>query len=190
MSLQDLIKHTNENGHAPVDAEAVKSWIIDNHYQDEVHFYPAPFDDDKLRGMIRKYIYHDKPYSDPLFCCDILYSDKLNQCWRRFVCVKEMMHVFDGDNTVSKTPEQIADLADNLTNQMMVLDTSVAALVDRSAQFKALAVLAPIGVVDVLRPGYELGEFSSVDIAKKLMIPEFYITLLFSDTFSEYRKNL
>ncbi len=77
MSLQKLIKYTNDNGLIPVDVEAVKTWFLENQYQDKINFFPAPFDEDKLRGMIRKYSYHETPYGDPVLVTDILFANDI-----------------------------------------------------------------------------------------------------------------
>lgn len=187
MSLQKLIKYTDNCGLAPVNVDAVRSWFIDNNFQDEINFRPSPFDDNKLRGMIRKYTRRDGVYSDPIFVADILYASTLNPCWRNFVCTKEMMHIFDTKISATSTSESIGSLTANLTDPMLRLNPSFEATADNNAQLKALAVLAPSGAVDALRPSFEENRRSVYDIAKILMIPQFYIPLLFSKEFAAIR---
>lgn len=190
MSLQKLIKYTNDCGLSPVDVEAVKLWFLENGFQDQINFRPTPFDEDKLRGMIRKHIYRSQPYADPEFVTDILYAETLNTCWKSFVCTKEMMHIFDNGSSATNTAEAIDKLSANLTDPMLRLNPSFEADVDHSAQLKALAVLAPIGAVDALRPSYEEKRRSNLEIATILMIPQYYIPLLFQKEFSTLRPYL
>ncbi len=190
MSLQKLIKHTNDSGLTPVDVEAVKSWFLNNNFQDEINFRPAPFNANVLRGMFRRHIHRNGVYADPQLITDILYAESLNTCWRNFVCTKEMIHIFDKTSSATFTPDALDQLTANLTDPMLRINPSMEAIVDHSAQVRALAVLAPHDLIEILRPSYMEGRRSAMDIAQILMIPHFYVSIVMQPSFAAMRPHL
>ncbi len=106
------------------------------------------------------------------------------------VCTTEMIHILDGKNFATSTSDTINKLTAHLTDPMLRFNPSSEAMVDQSAQFKALAVLAPNGAVEALRPSYEEGRRTNLEIAKILMIPQYYIPLLFDPEFIALRPYL
>jgi hypothetical protein len=190
VSLQKLIKHTNDSGLTPVDVEAVKLWFINNGFQDEINFIPSPFDPRKLRGMIRRTSVVTGVYTEKKWVSDILYAEGLNTCWTNFVCCKEMVHIFDKKQSCAQTAEAIEELTANLTDPMLRINPSLQATADISAQVKALAVLAPATEIENLRPSYDEGRRSERDIAEIFKIPQYYIKMAMSSEFATLRPYL
>jgi hypothetical protein len=118
---------------------------------------------------------------------DIWSKSKLptsNYCMERFITVKEMMHLFDGEDEACDTGEDF----DALVAQF------VGTQADRTPQFvseikcfwRALGLLCP----EDKRLAFADGDLSDYEIALQLRIPEQYVENLFSTSFEPNLKML
>ncbi len=179
MSLEKLIAQFGSITEFPVKVDTVRDWIIKNNYQDEIYFIPTDIDENILRGQFRKYTRHNVTYGDPIFTTNILYAESMNLCWERFVCCKEMMHIFDAPKAVSCTSEQIDALTSSLVSSY-IGNLSDSYLAEHDAVISALRVLAPIGAIKKLNDAYGERKKSDYDIARYFRIPEMFVPILFS----------
>jgi hypothetical protein len=72
--------------------------------QDEILYTPVDFDPAILLGQLKRYRLPIGVYSaDSKWVSEIRYAQSLNLCWQRFVCCKELMHIFDSDEEQTNT---------------------------------------------------------------------------------------
>lgn len=175
----------------PIRVDAVREWIIKAGLQDEIVFIPSDIDPTKLRGVIHQFTYRPKVYGEPIRASDIYFARPLNVCWTRLVCCKEMMHIFDRDDQKAGSRQLVGQLTfDLVTPPAPDAPMSPQVLSDWLAIVKALIVLAPLEILEALRPYHESGEKKPYDIALFLRIPEAYIAYIFSKRFLDDRKFL
>jgi hypothetical protein len=191
MSLQKLIDHFKNAKEFPISVDEIKAWIIKNRFQDEIYFYPVDVDATILRGLCKRYKYRKVPYGDPVLVTDVRYAASLSLCWQRFVCCKEMMHIFDNMDSTVITGEDLDKLTLNLTSPPCVPISDKEENILRAEKFAeaiTLKLLAPLLVIEQLRSSYKDGSKSAYDVAHVLRVPEHYISLLFSSHYVEICK--
>ncbi len=181
--LQRLIGEVSENGSYPVSALKVKKWIIENGYEGEIHFCPCDFDPNILKGQLRQEFTPANMYAANHSVSNILFSKGMTRCWQRFVCVKEMIHIFDPLKASTNTYEEIERLTSHLANPPPTIDTSIEYAADMSAQYKAMLVLAPLKLVNSLKAEYAASGNDNLLMAQKLLIPENYVEFIFSSDY-------
>ncbi len=182
MSLKKLIEYASFKKEFPIKVDDIHDWIISQGYQDQIHFIPVDINKEVKRGQHRRYTKHAAVYGDPVWVTNILYAKDMNLCWERFVCCKEMMHIFDRPESASCTPEQLDELTASLVASY-VGQLSESASADDRAIISALQVLAPIDAVKQLKGVYSGKSKSAKEIAKYFSIPEMYVPMLFSDDY-------
>ncbi|HAE03231.1 MAG TPA: hypothetical protein DCL95_15895 [Rhodospirillaceae bacterium] len=112
----------------------------------------------------------------------IITERSLNECWTRFVYVKELMHVFtpahEASDTGSRFEELLADLSAPIlsspSNQM---------LSEVDAFWMSLAVLCPEARRLEMKESLEKNEIDNYGIALELKIPEQYVPRLFEERY-------
>lgn len=130
-------------------------------------------DTTEMRGLFLSVNDKDDPYVKQLGC-DIIVLPKLplNECWERFIFVKELLHLFDSDEQRTSTAEQLGELL----SEFDTLPPSG----ERSPQFEsevdtawmAIACLCPETFRVKYLDDYNNGRASHYDIALELRIPE------------------
>jgi hypothetical protein len=179
--LDRLILEVSEKRY-PVLVDDVKDWIIKNAYQEEIHFFPYPFDMEVLKGHIRKEQRSVGVYTDTLRVANILYCESMTRCWKRFVCCKEMLHIFDKKQESTQTLEEINRLTASLATPPPV-NPSMDYKIDLITQYRALFVLAPLKTVNFLHEEYMASDKKSMPMAQKLLIPDHWVDFVFSDEY-------
>lgn len=112
----------------------------------------------------------------------ICFSDELNYCWERFVCVKEMMHLFDSDNEKTSNKEQFEKLLSDLSTPTE--SRSNQANSDIRAFWMTIACLCPEKHRQEFAAKREAQEIDDYAIALKLKIPQQYVPSLFTDSYT------
>lgn len=182
MSFSKLVAHFRDKEDFPIQIDEIVSWLTSNGFQDEISFYPVEMDSKTLRGVMTQYTRRDGVYGEPKLITDILYPKSANACWERMICCKELMHLFDTPLEKTKTSEQIDKLTSSLTSPAGK-DSSPDYFAEGIAIYRALLLLAPIEIIERLRPHYDTGAKQDYDIALFLRIPEHYIGFLFSSAY-------
>lgn len=101
----------------------------------------------------------------------------LNECWERFVNVKEVMHLLDDDGDLVDTAEKFERLLNDFSSP--TLDASTQTLSDIIGIWMALACLCPESSRLEFEALLQKGQIDNYGIALKLKIPEYYVPLLF-----------
>lgn len=121
-------------------------------------------------------------YGEPYDVAVIRFAKSLNRCWRRAVCTKELMHVFDDSGAQASDEGRFLLLLKQLeTKTLLPGDASTMFLSERFAEWMGLIALCP----PVLRERYEADyvnqTIDDMHIAQKLKIPRMMIPALMGD---------
>jgi hypothetical protein len=109
-----------------------------------------------------------------------------NECWERFVVVKEMMHLFDTDEQKAADAQMLDSLLSEFSAPMAPFTPQFDAEID--SFWQALAVLCPQEARANFRKDLVDNKTDEYEIALKLKIPEGYVQRLFEDRFDDWLK--
>lgn len=152
--------------------------------QDQIYFAAVDLDPNISLGHIKQW--RDtltSPYAESQWITEIRYSEELNDCHRRYVCCKELMHVFDTPEERTNSPIKFETLLSELETQPLAKDASPMFFSENKTQWMALAVLCPMPVRDYFLPQWRSGEKSDYEVALELRIPEVLIKGLMSENY-------
>lgn len=186
MSLGKMIARFEGQRRLAVRLNSVRDAVVELGVQDEITFHPVDIDESKLRGAFRLSRYRPRLYADPVHYADIMYAKSLDEDWRRLVCVKEMMHLFDADPHKAASCDDIDTLVRRMSRPPELRDIEVLdqEFNDRAAILPALAILFPRAARDALLDEYRCGNKKDHDLAAAAVIPQRYIEFLMSDTWA------
>lgn len=157
--------------------------IMNHHDVGEVNFWPVEVDEDDILG----YMVYDRdrstPHGDEFRIVDIRYSRDLNRCWRRFVCCKELMHVFDNEDERTDSRHKFFTQMTQLESAPLKQDASPMLSAEIKTVWMALAVLCPLPLRNQYLPAWQKGELTDYDVALKFRVPELVIHNVMSDYF-------
>lgn len=191
MSLKKLVEHFADRDTFPISVDDVATWLVENGYQDNFEFHLVEMDPRILRGLVKRYYLPSLlPYNtEPALNTVISVSRELNDCWRRFVFCKELVHILDDEQENTCTVEDLRSLTQELT-QPTNSNVSTQCIADNSAKLKALTILAPLKAIEALRDQYNSKQKTSYDIAMHFRIPVVFVDFLFSDYYKKYYLNI
>ncbi len=111
---------------------------------------------------------------------------------QRVICCKELMHLFDGEVSLTRTPEDVSDLVDGVLDLSKALSsgpltTTNQTLLDHMALLMALAVLFPHEIRDDFIAAHDSGRMSVGDIAEEFDIPASCIPTLLNKAWDATR---
>lgn len=114
----------------------------------------------------------------------IVMARGLNNCWERFVYVKELMHLFDEPEEFTSSSVEFDRLLTDLQS-LGTMELSVQAVSDAKCLWMALAAFCP----EALRKQFEQQRNAKLvddySIALQLKIPTQYVPLLFDDRYTK-----
>jgi len=113
----------------------------------------------------------------------IVIERELNDCWRRFVLIKEFMHFFDKEYEFVADPEKFENLLTDLSTPPD--DPSVAVQSEYRGVWMALALFCPEDVRQDLNEKMKANLIDAYGVATKLKIPEDHIPKLFSNRYEQ-----
>lgn len=184
--FSQLLKDLESTNLFPINVETITSWLKENGYQDEITFTPVVLDEKKVIAYLRRYRDLASPYQEGQRIAAIRYSNKLNTCWRRFVCTKELMHFFDNPEQQVKSRETYSDFISDLSLSAVERGAStLAGQADFDAINKALLCLAPLHSVEHLRSARKNGDIDDLTIAERLRIPREVIRRVFLESHAD-----
>lgn len=193
MERAALIRHFSEKVDLPVDVNEVLAVLREHGNDDHVEFIGVDLDPEILQGKIKIFHIREGVYSDPKRCANIYYHRGHDPDWQRFICCKELMHLLDPNGAHTITSDEIDELADKIGLPPELQDPNAdgfAANVDRSAEFRAAAILLPFESREILLPHYQSGAITSTDIARMADIPRKYVAFVMSSVWEGVHKIL
>lgn len=158
--------------------------------QDRIDFVGVHLDPAISLGHIKQYRESNGVYDqNPVWVTSIRWYNELNMCWRRFVCCKELMHVFDTEAEQTNTAEKFATLLSELELAPPPEQASPMYVSENRTKWMALCVLAPrparAWAVDQIDQG-----LAPYDVALALRIPEEFISNLVGPRYEPIRDSL
>lgn len=192
MSFARLYEFAAGLGQLPIRVSDVVPVVKELMSQDEVYFTAVELDPTISLGHIKQYRESTGVYSaDPLWITDIRYEKALNICWKRFVCCKELMHVFDTQEERSNSAERFARLLKELEAPPLAEQASEMYFSENRTQWKALAILCPLPVREHYIAKRAAGEMQDdYDVALELRIPKLYVPTILGEDFPQIVKLL
>lgn len=185
--FQELYRFAAALGEYPVLLEKrLCPKIIELTGQDEVLFTPVTLDPQISLGHIKKYRLTTGVYADPKWMIDIRFHKDLNPCWQRYVCCKELMHVFDTEAERTDTREKFERLMAELESPPLAKDASEMFLSENRTKWMAVAALCPRPLRDHFIGPYTAGTMSDYEIALALRVPEGCVKTIMSEYYSNY----
>lgn len=185
MTARHLIEHFSAQTMLPIKVPDVAAKIVELGIEDQIQFIGVDLDIGAMRGQfIRTTTRRDGVYGEPIYCADIYYARNQDLDWQRFVCCKEMMHLFDQEAWYTKNAEELRHLTGKLSlspDLQFKANDGLKAYMDKFAVLQALCVLFPIAVRNLLLEPYNGGVISSEIIAQIAEIPQKYIRLAMED---------
>lgn len=159
--------------------------IMDHGDVGQVNFWPVEIDEDTILGYMIYDFDRSSPYGDEFRIVDVRYGNALNRCWRRFVCCKELMHVFDSEEERTDTRHKFYTQMAQLESPPLNQDASAMLSAEIKTVWMALAVLCPLPLRNQYRAQWQRKEITDYDVALKFRIPEVVIHNVMSDYFEQ-----
>jgi hypothetical protein len=153
--------------------------------QDELYYVAADLDPVISLGHIKQYRVPALVYDqDPKWVTEIRYCNDLNECWKRYVCCKELMHIFDNADERVNCPDRFIKLLDEIESPLPSDLASPMYKTETRTMWMALAILCPEPVRAHFKPKWDSKELSDYDVALELKIPEGTIKAAMADSFA------
>jgi hypothetical protein len=177
MTFGRLYKFANELRSYPIILEGV----IDREAsrltsQDELYYVPVELDPEVSLGHIKQYRVPNGVYDgNPTWVTEIRYFRELNKCWQRYVCCKELMHVFDSQAERTDTAEKFQQLVDEIETPLPAGEASPMYDTETRTLWMAIAILCPASVRERFKPDWDAKKLSDYEIALELRVPEILI---------------
>ena len=153
-----------------VDAKAVELTA-----QDELYYVPVDLDPQISLGHIKQYRVANGIYTEATWVTEIRYFRELNICWRRFVCCKELMHVFDSAAEKTDSAEKFEQLVNEIETPLPAGESSPMYDSETRTLWMAIAILCPESLRAEFKPRWEAKQLSDYAVALELRIPEILI---------------
>lgn len=182
MKFIDLYNYVADLESPVIAVRDVKQRIIAHHSEiGDIKFWPVDLDPQISLGHILYERERDSPYEQPFTVANVRFDRKQNRCWRRLICCKELMHVFDGPEEKASDRGRFLRLMQEFEVRPMAGDTSPMFSSELRAEWMALLILCPKRLRDATRPQWADKTLSNYDVALKYKIPEDVVESLMSD---------
>ena len=187
MRYADLYAYSESLTGPAVSVKDLATQICAHHGNDVglVNFWPVELDSDISFGHLKYEWDRDSPYEDEFRIANIRFDKTLNRCWTRFVCCKELMHVFDNPEERADTRDEFFRLMSELESLRMKDDMSAMFLSELEAQWMAVIILCPPRLRNKYKPLLDNKTMTEYDIALTLKIPEAVIRNTMSDYYDQ-----
>lgn len=173
MQFADLYNHANGSPGPMIAVRALADHVGAHHKEvGEVNFWPVDLDTSISLGHILYEYDRSTAYGDEYKIANIRYERSLNRCWRRFVCCKELMHVFDAEDQRADSREKFIKLLDDLETAPLPGERTPIYESEFLAQWMAYIVLCPESVRAKYKPAWDNKDLTDYDVALVLRVPE------------------
>lgn len=183
MSLQKLIRHFSAIETLPIDVNDVATQVKALGIQDEIRFIPVEMNTDVIRGNIHRYTLPALAYKEPCRCADIYYDGQQSDDWKRLVCCKELVHLFDPAGSTVKNKDDLRRQVEKIvlpSEFQDPVDDGLKVITDRLATYYAAAILLPLAARALLLPAIDDGKLTVEDVGRIADIPTRYAALVLS----------
>lgn len=183
----DLIEHFSTYENIPVKLSDVAAHVVETSRVDRLVRYAVDVNTDIIRGLYREY-HHKPPYAPGgQVVGEVIYSKHLDIAEARMVQCKEMLHAFDEDSSMAAKIEQVAQLAIDIVSPFKAFRTppSPQFISDVGTQIVAIAILVPIGFIDLIKPIYDADRISVQQIAQATQMPASNVRFALRDDWND-----
>jgi len=173
MNFADLYRFANEESDGRnVGFRSLADCVIDRHPRiGGVETWRVNLDPTISIGYMLYEEERTSPYEPPFDVAVIRFHDALNRCWSRFVCCKELMHVFDGHNARTDTAAKFAILLAELESTPLLRDASDMFRAENDAIWMAMLVMCPERIRKVLIKSDNHSDEELMTIAQTIKLP-------------------
>jgi hypothetical protein len=189
MSYKQLVERFSNVTVLPIDINDVVQFIVELGFRDDIKFVGVNMEGNgSLFGTFHSYYRPTGVYSEPDVCVDIIYNINLDSKWKRFVCCKELLHIFDSTHAQTKSLDDVERLIDDISSGLNDENSTgwgLHGLSDKLAIFRVMLVLFPRASRDLLIGPYRDGKIKISEIAELSAIPEEFVNFLMQN---EYEK--
>ena len=184
MSFARLYAFVEQRRELPVSIEEVLvPEVIRLSAQDTIEFIPVDLDPEISLGHIKQFRQAKSVYdTDSEWVTSIRWHSGLNMCERRFVCCKELMHVFDSAEARTDTPVKFITLLDELSAPPPSEQASPMYISENRTKWMALTILVPRPLRDWAVQQLNAGH-SEYEVALALRIPEVLISTVVGERY-------
>jgi len=182
-SLKTMLGEGGTDKFRPITVFDIKAFLIDNTpWLGGINFHPVSCDPDDPYGHFECYGEEDSRWDDAdSWVVLVTYNDDesvLNTCKRRFVWLKELMHVFDPADSYTCSKEHFFNLMSDIETRP--IDPSDAYSTENWAKWLALLIFVPKPFRDEAVKQIQDEGVSEYEIALKFRIPEAVVSALTS----------
>lgn len=186
MSIYDIILEFSVRETAPVEVDDVVDFIRRLGIKDHIFFFEDDFDPGVLVGTINHWEYPDEN-GTIVRCVDIYTAKSLSDDERRFVQVKELLHIVEPEAYRANSLQEVKELIDKIVLPPDLVDFAndgVHANSDRVAILHAIAVMIPMAIRDLFMAPVRDGKVDHKFIADIVDVPVKYVAVVMSDFWS------
>lgn len=167
-------------GRAHVSVEDVRNAILEREYAESIEVFAVDLDQNVSLGHVIIRDTKEERYEDEGgWAASIRIDHEQNTCWARFVCCKEMMHIFDGPDEVVDTKAKFIKLLQEI--EAKPPERSKALGSEYKAEWMALLILCPKPERDRYKDLFEQGQVSAYEVALHFRIPERFVMPLLGE---------
>lgn len=170
----------------PIKVDRLRELISERGVVDRIFWEKFLYDSTVVAAKVEFYIGYMGAYSGDGDYARIQYSQNLNDCWVRFVVLKEMIHcVIDGaENQRVSNLNDLAKLSEMLVSESfntIVPEEFLPHTSENWAEILALEILFPMELRSHFKSDYDAGTITDIVLAKRFMIPEAFIRTAMAD---------
>lgn len=182
MNFADLYRFANELDSDYTPVEKLRHLVKKDHPTiHDVKFWACDLDQGVSLGHMVLELDRSSPYDDPFIVASVRFDRGLDRSQRRFVCCKELMHVFDKTLERTSNRDLFLKLMDELENNPIAVDRSPMFESERNAEWMAILALCPQRLRARYLPPFLAERMSARDVAKALRLPENYVKAIMGD---------
>lgn len=176
MSFSKLYNYVETLTSVPIRIEGlVDSKILQLTPHDKIWYVPVELDEKVSLGHYKSYRGLAPPYTAGDLIAEVRYSNQLNDCWKRFVCCKELMHLFDRPDEKVDNPAKYQVLLNELASNPIWTVASPSWRSESIAEWMAMAILCPRPIRNFYKQKLADGEMTENGVAFALRLPQHYI---------------
>lgn len=191
MNFADLYRFSNSLDGPYIRVEDLQKHVIRTHPAvHEVEFWACNLDSTISRGHMILCLDRSSPYEDEFIVASIRFASDLESDWRRFVCCKELMHVFDISRERVDDRDKFLKLMEELENAPLPAERSPMYDSERNAEWMAVLAICPQRLRDHYLAEFNAGRMEPEAIAAALRIPDTWIKSILSDRYMKQLETL
>ncbi|MBG6178548.1 hypothetical protein IWQ55_006406 [Labrenzia sp. EL_208] len=181
--LYDLVER--EFQQPPVNFDRLRELINGYHPSvGRVELYAVKFEEQNHQAHYRLVGYdRSSAYDEEFIVAQIRYCEGLDEHprARRFALTKELMHVFDSEETMTNTREKFFELLKEIQDRPLPEHRTGAFNTELDSRWMAAIILCPKHLRDQYVEEFKSGDLQPFEIAEAFRIPEWVVPILMGD---------